>query len=291
MRRLLWGILIAALLAAACQPAATPQPTVTPQPTATSQPTATPQPAATPTPAPGAGAQLPNLGGRELKIASDTTYPPFEFVDPKTNELVGFDVDLVNEICRLLNCKPMIVSTAWDGIFAGLEQKQFDLAASGITITEERKQKFDFSDSYLRYGQVVLVRADEERIKGKDDLKEKMVGVQIGTTNEETAKTLVADEAKQLKRYDTFDLAVRALLAKDVDAVVIDSPAADGFMAQNPGKLKIAGEPFTSEDLGLCFPKGSDLVAPFNAALKVLKENGTLDRLYQKWFKEYKPGQ
>jgi polar amino acid transport system substrate-binding protein len=291
MRRLLWGILIAALLAVACQPAATPQPTVTPQPTATSQPTATPQPAATPTPAPGAGAQLPNLGGRELKIASDTTYPPFEFVDPKTNELVGFDVDLVNEICRLLNCKPMIVSTAWDGIFAGLEQKQFDLAASGITITEERKQKFDFSDSYLRYGQVVLVRADEERIKGKDDLKDKMVGVQIGTTNEETAKTLVADEAKQLKRYDTFDLAVRALLAKDVDAVVIDSPAADGFMAQNPGKLKIAGEPFTSEDLGLCFPKGSDLVAPFNAALKVLKENGTLDRLYQKWFKEYKPGQ
>jgi polar amino acid transport system substrate-binding protein len=291
MRRLLWGILIAALLAVACQPAATPQPTVTPQPTATSQPTATPQPAATPTPAPGAGAQLPNLGGLELKIASDTTYPPFEFVDPKTNEVVGFDVDLVNEICKLLNCKPKIISTAWEGIFAGLEQKQFDLAASGITITEERKQKFDFSDSYLRYGQVVLVRADEERIKSKDDLKDKIVGVQIGTTNEETAKTLVADEAKQLKRYDTFDLAVRALLAKDVDAVVIDSPAADGFMAQNPGQMKIAGEPFTSEDLGLCFPKGSDLVAPFNAALKVLKENGTLDRLYQKWFKEYKPGQ
>jgi ABC-type amino acid transport substrate-binding protein len=95
MRRLLWGILIAALLAVACQPAATP------------------------TPAPGAGAQLPNLGGRELKIASDTTYPPFEFVDSKTNEVVGFDVDLVNEICKLLNCKPKIISTAWEGIFAG----------------------------------------------------------------------------------------------------------------------------------------------------------------------------
>ncbi len=269
MRRLLLGVLVGALLAAACQPAAM----------------------STPTPSPRPAAQLPDLGGRELKIASDTTYPPFEFVDPKTNEIVGFDIDLVNEICKLLNCKPQIISTAWDGIFAGLEQRQFDLAASGITITEERKKKFDFSDSYLRYGQVVLVRADEERIKSKDDLKDKIVGVQIGTTNEETAKTLVADEGKQLKRYDTFDLAVRALIAKDVDAVVIDSPAADGFIAQNPGKLKIAGQPFTSEDLGLCFPKGSDLVGPFNAALKVLKENGTLDRLYQKWFVEFKPGQ
>jgi len=163
--------------------------------------------------------------------------------------------------------------------------------ADGVTITEERKKVVAFSDPYMTYGQIVLVRADEKDITDKDALvaaKDKLVGVQLGTTNEETAKKLVGED--RIKSFDTFDLAVVALMSGDVDAVIIDSTAASGFIAQNPGKLKIAGKPFTSEQLGFVFQKGSDLIAPTNAAIAAMKADGTLDALYKKWFEEYQPG-
>ncbi|MBI2973449.1 MAG: basic amino acid ABC transporter substrate-binding protein [Armatimonadetes bacterium] len=236
--------------------------------------------------------QVGDLGGREIKIGSDTTYPPFEFVDEQKN-IIGFDPDLIAEICKLANCKPKFTTAAWDGIFVALSQGQFDAVVSGVTITEERKKTVDFTDSYLRYGQVVLVRSDETAITGLDTLTGKTVGVQTGTTNDEKATSLQKEgKVGTVKRYDTFDVAVTALINKDLDAVIIDSPAADGFIATNPGKLQKAGETFTSEDLGVAVKKGDTaLINSFNAALKVLKDNGTLDRLYKKWFEEFKPGQ
>lgn len=237
-------------------------------------------------------AQVGDLGSREVKIGSDTTYPPFEFVDAQKN-VVGFDVDLVAEICKLANCKPQFLTTGFDGIFVALSQGQFDAVVSGVTITEERRKTVDFTDSYLRYGQVVLVRSDETAVAGVDTLTGKTVGVQTGTTNDEKASSLQKDgKVATVKRYDTFDLAVAALINKDIDAVIIDSPAADGFIATSPGKLKKTGDLFTSEDLGIAVKKGdAALLSSFNAALKVLKDNGTLDRLYRKWFEEFKPGQ
>src|SRR5688572_15549374 len=101
-----------------------------------------------------------SLNGRELKIGSDTTYPPFEIVDAE-KKIVGFDPDLVAEICRRANCKATFVTAAFDGIFAALSQGPVGAVVSGVTITDERKKNVDFSESYLRYGQVVLVRADE----------------------------------------------------------------------------------------------------------------------------------
>jgi polar amino acid transport system substrate-binding protein len=270
-------LLAAVSLIAACAPAV---PTATPVP-----PTAVPKPTAVPAPA------IPDLNGRALKVGSDTTYPPFEFVD-KTNNIIGYDVDMVNAVCGVVNCKASFVTTGFDTIFVALSQKQFDLVASGVTITEDRKKSVDFGDPYLHYGEVIIVRADESRIKGKDDLKsgKYIVGVQTGTSNEETAKTLVPDEKTQLKRFDTFDQAVAALMGKDVDVVEIDKPAADGFMGQNPGKLKFAGDPFTSNDLAFAFQKGDKtLQDAFNAGLKKLQGDGTADKIYKKWFVDYKP--
>lgn len=245
--------------------------------------------APSPVSAPSASA---DLKGRALNVGSDTTYPPFEFVDKKTNAIVGYDVDLVNEICKLANCKATFVTTGFDTIFVALSQKQFDLVASGVTITDERKKTVDFGDPYLHYDEVLLVRTDDNRISGADDLKsgKYIVGVQTGTSNEDTAKTLVPDEKKQVKRFDDFSQAIAALIGKDVDVVEIDKPAADGYMAQNSGKMKVTGKGLVSNDLGLAFQKGDKtLQDAFNAALKTLKSNGTLDKLYQKWFVEYKP--
>lgn len=234
---------------------------------------------------------MPDLKGRALKVGSDTTYPPFEFVD-KSNNIIGYDVDLVNEVCKLVNCKATFVTTGFDTIFVALSQKQFDLVASGVTITDERKKTIDFSSPYLHYDEVLLVRADDNRITSADDLKsgKYIVGVQTGTSNEDTAKTLVPDEKKQLKRFDDFSQAIAALIGKDVDVVEIDKPAADGFMAQNAGKLKVTGKGLVSNDLGVAFQKGDKtLIDAFNAGLKTLQSNGTLDKLYKKWFVDYKP--
>lgn len=274
--------------------AATTAPTTAPTAaaTATSVPKATEAPKATTAPTTAPTAALPNLQGRALKVGSDTTYPPFEFVDKKTNQIVGYDVDQVDAICKLVNCKATFTTTGFDTIFVALSQKQFDMVASGVTINDERKKTVDFSDPYLHYEEVILVRSDETRITGPDDLKsgKYIVGVQTGTSNEDTAKTLVPDETKQLKRFDDFAQAVAALIGKDIDAIEIDKPAADGFMAQNAGKLKVVGKGIVGNDLGFAFQKGDKtLVDAFNAGLKAIKANGTADQLYKKWFVDYKP--
>jgi polar amino acid transport system substrate-binding protein len=233
---------------------------------------------------------VPDLGGRTIRVATDATYPPFEMLDANKN-IVGYDIDLITEICKLANCKPEIKSTAWDGIFPALQKGDFDAVISGVTITAERDKTMDFTEPYIEVGQVLLVRADETRINGLDDMADKSVAVQRGTTNDETATQLQKEgKIKEIKRFPTFDLAVKALLNKDVDAVVIDNTAASGYMGTNPDKLKVAGEKFTSEGLGIVVREGDKtLQEAFNAALRVLKENGTLERLYQKWFVEYKP--
>ncbi|HLB46372.1 MAG TPA: transporter substrate-binding domain-containing protein, partial [Anaerolineales bacterium] len=142
MKRILALLLAATFLLAACQPAATP----TAEPTKAAPPTTAPQPTAPPATAAPQG--LPDLGGREIRIAVENAYNPFNFIDPATGEAVGYDYDLFNEACQRLNCKPTFVQTAWDAIVAvmgGQGQAEFDIAADGITITEERAQKVDFS--------------------------------------------------------------------------------------------------------------------------------------------------
>lgn len=236
-------------------------------------------------------AAVPDLAGREVKIGSDTTYPPFETVD-ETKKIVGFDPDMMAEICRRANCKSTFVTTAWDGIFVALANGQFDAVVSGVTITDERRKTVEFSEPYLRYGQVVLVRADESAISGVDALAGKKVAVQTGTTNDEKATALQKEgKVGEVKRYESFALAVKALINKDVEAVIIDSFAADGFMGVNPGQLKKVGEPFTSEALGIALKQGDTVLKQaFDGALGQMKADGTLDRLYKTWFVERAPG-
>jgi len=268
-----------ALVVAGCGRAAAPTPTSPPPPP--KAPTVPPPPTAK------VAAKIPDLGGREVRIAVENAYPPFNYIYEATGEGTGWDYDAWTEICQRINCKPVFVETAWEGIFEAAAAGEFDVAADGITITDERKKIVAFSDPYMEYGQVILVRADETDIKDKDSLialKDKIVGVQLGTTNEATAIKLVGE--KRVKSFDTFDLPVSALISGDVDAVIIDEVAAVGFMNENPGKLKIAGPRVTSgEFLGFVFQQGSDLIDPVNKALAAMKADGTLDQLFDKWFR------
>jgi len=201
-RTFLFGALVLiVLIVVACAPA----PTATPvPPTAAPKPTEAPKPPAAPT-----AAGLPDLKGRALKVGSDTTYPPFESINDK-KEIVGFDVDLVMEICKKINCKATFVTADFDGLLIAVNNKSYDFSISGWTITDERGKTVDFGLPYMKNTQVLLVRSDEAVVKDTPDLKKPdvVVAVQLGTTNSITAKKLVADANKQVKEFQDFPAAV-----------------------------------------------------------------------------------
>jgi peptide/nickel transport system substrate-binding protein len=254
---------------------------------ATEQPAeAAPTEAAASTEEPAAAAgTLPDLGGREVTITLENAYLPFNYIDLQTGEPAGWDYDAWAEICKRLNCKPTFVESAWDTMIAAVGAGQFDVAADGITITEERAEQVDFSDGYISIEQRILVRADEDRFENADELAadpELKIGTQLGTTNYETAKKLVPED--RIQAFDDFGKAVEALIGGDVDAVMIDETAGQGYVGVNADKVKLVGPSLSSDQLGFIFPKGSDLVEPVNMALASMREDGTLDALAEKYF-------
>ena len=231
-----------------------------------------------------AGANLPDLGGREVRIAVENQYIPFNYINPQTNQGEGWDYDAWNEICRLLNCKPVYQEASWEGMIQAVANKQFDAAADGITLTPERQQQVDFSDGYIRVDQRLLVRAGETRFKNMDEFAKSdlKLGTQTGTTNYETAKGLLSED--RITAFEQFPLAVAALINGDVDAVIMDETAGQGYVGASGEQLELIGEPIKSDELGFIYPKGSDLVEPVNQALAAMRESGKLAELEKKYF-------
>ena len=240
---------------------------------------------------------LPDLGGRTIVAVTENAYTPLNFVDPKTGEGIGWEYDAFNEIAKRLNAKVDWQLSSWDTMIQAVRDGQFEVGMDGITITEERATQIDFSDPYLTSQQFLLVRADETRFADASDFAanaELLVGAQPGTTNFYVAvyDMLDGDEANpRIKLFETFGASVQALKVGDVDTVLMDNTSAQGYMGANPGAFKVVGDALGTEDFGFIFTPGSDLVGPVNAALKEMKEDGTLDKLNQKWFFEYKANQ
>jgi polar amino acid transport system substrate-binding protein len=246
------------------------------------QPTAAPAPAAT---QPSAASALPDLGGREITVAIENAYLPFNYVRLDNGQAEGWDYDALAEICKRLNCKPVFREIGWDNMIAAVAEGQFDLAADGITITDERAQVVDFSQGYISVEQRFMARLDETRFGSMDDVvkaTDAKVGTQKGTTNYATAEKLVG--ADRVIAFDTFGDAVQALIAGDVDAVVIDDTAGQGYVGVNQDKIKLIAGSLSSDQLGFIFTKGSDLVEPFDKALDDMRADGTLAALADKWF-------
>ncbi|MDE0305544.1 MAG: basic amino acid ABC transporter substrate-binding protein [Albidovulum sp.] len=223
-----------------------------------------------------------DLGGRILKIGSDTTYPPMEMIDPETQEIIGFDVDVMNAICERISCKAEFVTTAWDGIFAALAQGEFDLVVSGVSITEERMKSMDFSDPYLVVSQAILLRVEDEGLTVDDFKQGRMLAAQTATTNAQLAEELVGRENVRL--YDTFAAAILALQNADVDGVVIDGTSGAAYEQQFAGELTMGIGGLQADPLGIVFQKGSPLVDDINEGLAMIKADGTLDRLIQNYW-------
>jgi polar amino acid transport system substrate-binding protein len=274
-----FGLLVVSVMLlsmlAACGAATTPAS----QPTTAAQPTTAP---AEPTIA--AATQPAQAGaGKTFSIATNAEFAPMEFVDQSRN-LTGFDIDLINAIAENQGFEIEFQNVAWDGIFAGLEAGQYDAIISSVTITDERRQTYDFSDGYFESNQAIVVPASNTDITDGPSLTGKRVGVQIETTGTFAVRDLGVDP----KQYDGPDLAFQDLVNGNLDAVVVDYPVAANYALlaeQFKGRLKIASEIVTDETFGLVVQKGDPkgLLPLFNAGLAAIRQSGQYDTIYEKW--------
>ncbi|HET91261.1 MAG TPA: amino acid ABC transporter substrate-binding protein [Chloroflexi bacterium] len=228
---------------------------------------------------------LVDLDCREVRIAVENAYLPFNYIDPDTGEPAGWDYDAWNAICTRLHCKPVYVEAAWEGMIQAVADGQFDAAADGITITSDRAEIVDFSTGYINIDQRLLVRIDETRIESINDIvsnPDLKLGTQTGTTNYETATQYLPED--RIQAFEQFPFAVQALIAGDVDAVIIDEVAGQGYLGENADLLKLVGPSMSSDQLGFIFPKGSDLVASVNQAINAMKADGTLEEMNTLYF-------
>lgn len=234
-----------------------------------------------------ADVELPDLEGRTVTVAIENAYPPFNQVDDD-GEAFGWDYDALGEICARLNCELEYIETSWDGLILAVSNGEYDVSGNGITITEERREIIAFSDGYVTLEQVLLTSADEDRFNSIEEfvaIEDLTVGVQPGTTNFFTAEELLGEGSERIVAFDTFQVAVQAVINGDIDAAIMDDVAGQGYVGVNPDAVKIVGEPLTAlEELGFIFPLESDLIEPFNLALASMTADGTLTEINNRWF-------
>jgi polar amino acid transport system substrate-binding protein len=220
--------------------------------------------------------------GDALVVATDATFPPFEFVDEATKDIIGFDIDLMNAIAERAGLEIAYQNVSWDPLLAGMADCQYDMAISAMTITPERAEAFSFSDPYINAGQIVAVAIGNDSINGPDDLDGATIGAQIGTTGAMEAEEIPNATAKV---YDTYELAFLDLANGQIDAVIADYPTAVAFVNQNAERLQVVGEVFTDESYGIAFCKDNNvLIDQVNAALAELQAEGFIDELVLTWY-------
>jgi len=221
---------------------------------------------------------------KTVTFATDAVWPPMEMVDAN-KKIIGFDIDLMNAVAKEAGFTAAFKNTAWDGIFAGVEAGQYDAIVSSVTITDERKLKYDFSIPYAKIGQVLVV-PKAEKAKNLADMKGKKVGAQIGTTGAIEVKKVAGVE---LKTYDDVGLAFEDLAAGRIAGVVCDEPPAVIYALQKKeynSKFKIAGKPFTKEDYGVVVKKGNkELLAMINKGIAAVQKKKIDEKLKAKWLK------
>ncbi|MCG8477750.1 MAG: basic amino acid ABC transporter substrate-binding protein [Spirochaetales bacterium] len=221
-----------------------------------------------------------------ITVATDATWPPMQFVNTE-QEIVGFDIDLMNAVAEAAGFQVVFQNTAWDGIFAGLANGDYDAVISSVTITEERERTMDFSTPYINAGQVLIVRQDAPSDwTTLDDLAGESVGAQIGTTG---AFEIEAAAGVELRTYDELGLAIEDLAQGRIAGVVADTPIAADFVLQNDtyrDVLQIVGEPFTEEFYGVAVQEGNSAVLELvNAGLEVVLNDGTVEELENTWLR------
>ena len=236
--------------------------------------------------APAAAASAPAPAAKVYVVGTDPTYAPFEFQNEK-GEIVGFDIDVVAAVAKAAGIEVKFVSTPWEGAFNALTQGDRDILVSAVTITDERKQTLDFSDSYFEAHQLIAV-PEKSKVAKLEDLKRAKVGVQTSTTGEEVVVKLQGKNSANVKRFESIPLALSELQAGGVDAVVADNGVVTNYLANNPNaKFKAVNDAsFAPELYGIVVKKGNaELLGKINAGLAAIKADGTYQKIQDKYFK------
>ena len=217
---------------------------------------------------------------KKLYVGTNAEFEPFEYREGEN--IVGFDIELIGEISKLINKDIEFEDMAFDGLLPALQTKKIDLIIAGMTATEERKKFVNFSESYYKSQQAIVVNKDENGINNFDNLIGKEVGVVLGYTGD----IIVSEMANvKIQRYNATSEAIMALKSKKVQAVVLDYEPAKNYSAQNP-ELKLIETDSQSEEYAIAIRKeDTQLLNNINKALATLKENGTYDALLNKYFK------
>lgn len=219
----------------------------------------------------------------KLRVGVDTSFVPFEFKG-KDGEYTGFDVDLWKAIAEKADLEYRLIPMDFNGLIPGLTTGNLDVALAAIFIKSEREKAIDFSHPYFQAGLKVMVRADNEEIKGPEDLKGKTVAVKTGTATVDYVESL---GAKKLTKFPNIDQAYMEVATGGADAAVHDTPNVLYYI-QKVGKdrVKAVGPDVKAAYYGIAFPQGSELRDKVNVALLELMESGKYDEIYAKWFGE-----
>ncbi|MCI7126407.1 MAG: basic amino acid ABC transporter substrate-binding protein [Agathobaculum sp.] len=226
-----------------------------------------------------AGADTGAAEGGTLRMGTNAAFPPYEFMD-ENNQVAGIDAEIAAAIADKLGMELQITDMAFDSLIPALQSDTIDIVLAGMTVTEERAESVDFTDSYSTGVQVIIV-PEGSPITTPDDLAGKTIGVQSGTTGDIYCTGDYGQE--NVKQFENGAMAVAALANGQVDCVVIDNEPAKAFVAANEG-LVILDTEYITEDYAAAVNKGNtELLDKVNAAMAALKEDGTIDAIVGKY--------
>ncbi|OCG26679.1 arginine ABC transporter substrate-binding protein [Gilliamella sp. wkB108] len=234
-----------------------------------------------------AGTAFVAQAAENLIIGTEATYAPFEFTNEK-NEIVGFDIDVINKICDEMKVTCKIVNQSFDGLIPSLKTRRIDAAIAGIDVTPERQKQVDFTQIYYDDSSIQFISL-KDTLTNLEQLKGKRVGIQKGTTYSKYLNEKYPD--MKAVSYDSYQFAFLDLKAKRIDAIVASSFVAGDWLRKDNDIAalgdKITDHDFFGEGLGIAVRKGNDqLLNQFNQTLDKLKKNGDLEAIYKKWFNQ-----
>ena len=223
-----------------------------------------------------------------LRVGMEPGYMPFELTNKK-GEIIGFDVDMAKRMAKAMDVELELVSTAWDGIIPALLTQKFDVIMSGMTLTQQRNMQINFADPYIVIGQTILIRKElAGKVENYQDLNDPQftLGSKLGTTGEQATKRMIP-RAKYIS-YETEQEGILELVNGKIDAFIYDLPYnAAAFVQRGQGKLVHLDKPFTYEPLAWAVRKGDyDFINWLNNFLNQARNDGTYDKIYEKWFKD-----
>ncbi|MGF9700460.1 transporter substrate-binding domain-containing protein [Paenibacillus sp. MABNR03] len=223
-----------------------------------------------------------------IKVGMMGTYRPYNFLN-ENKEMDGFDADIAREVAKRLGVEVEFVSQEFSGLTPSLQSKKIDAVISQMTITDERKQALDFSDPYITNQVKIIVKTDNNDITKLEDFKGKTIGVGLGTNDETYLRNEVLPKVGDftIKTYDDVITSLKDLDAGRIDATINNLYALKPIVDSNGFKIKAVGEPIKSDQAGIAVRKNNpELVAALNEALQGMKDDGTYNTIFKKWFGE-----